>query len=760
MVVSINLRLHCPINIILAINEEIEKKIEIKRRNCERAIVAFVENKSRCGNEKYNRKSKKCTGLGGSCEVLQGKKLPARSDSSSGGDDDEKCSYDNRTCSTSGMGRTLLTVPSRSSIDDGGAEKNDIFLSSSGFASSSTNDNEFMGYSRKQATSARKKRKVGSDVDKFSKGFERAQKVKHYGHHSGDDNGWGDDVNGIDQDVTIDEDSIDDVFEDGNDGKSNELMRIENESIGVKSNQNIEDGNRFDDAWNENADGNNQGVGDPFEHDDDYIDNALENKNDANRSHITAMDKVSATFRNESTDVQENKNDMIGKHLNAAKSGFLKNYASGKSDEIDEICAETISGDDNNASNNHCTDSNNAGESIQNECTRTCGRNGEKIDDLIPDVGFDNDAGMINEDNEDYFADELEEENDEVNNRAVSSDERGLVAKSNSIECDGNCFGDALENGYDEGNNFIRFIDACALSDNETGGVIHVGGDDSISPDDESSDDEVEVDVDVDDPANEIKQYHESRLKQDKLSMTVQGFRTEATASGCNRESGNEESRSNYGRAVKEFTPYDPLEVEYDGDVFEKYQCYLLKERTKIIVGIRRFVTQDTAECILVEKFDNTLLGIQDDGIPYDADYMMGNHVQVYQCIETLPLSKLGTKAAHVDKLPRMIYQPQTPGNWYTFGYFYDRNDLQKCSNRQGSIRSLEVFAGAGGSLLGYKKYGFETVMAIENDQNAAQTLRANNPELKVYDGCIMNFLDSYDILEVAVGRIDHVSQF
>lgn len=74
-------------------------------------------------------------------------------------------------------------------------------------------------------------------------------------------------------------------------------------------------------------------------------------------------------------------------------------------------------------------------------------------------------------------------------------------------------------------------------------------------------------------------------------------------------------------------------------------------------------------------------------------------------------------------------------------------------------MRSLELFAGAGGSLIGYHDEGFETAMAVEIDEDAAHTLRANNPEVKVFQGCVRNFLEELDsdTTIIALGRIDHI---
>jgi len=268
----------------------------------------------------------------------------------------------------------------------------------------------------------------------------------------------------------------------------------------------------------------------------------------------------------------------------------------------------------------------------------------------------------------------------------------------------------------------------------------------------ESNDDLDDGDIDINKP--QIKQYHVYRIKQDKLNMSVQGYRAEA-ARDCGLE--NNGQKNNNSGSEKDYTPFDPSEVEYSGFTFKKNCCYVMKEQNDITVGILHFLPNDVAECILVERFENTFLGIEDDGIPYKADFKIGTHVQVFQCIETMPLSKLGNNAVGINEIPRLIYQSQTIGNWYTFGYFYDRNEMQLSGKRHNDIRSLEVFAGAGGSLLGYKKYGFKTVMAIENDMDAVQTLKTNNPELKVYDECIRKFLESFHVLKFALGRIDHV---
>ena len=79
-----------------------------------------------------------------------------------------------------------------------------------------------------------------------------------------------------------------------------------------------------------------------------------------------------------------------------------------------------------------------------------------------------------------------------------------------------------------------------------------------------------------------------------------------------------------------------------------------------------------------------------------------------------------------------------------------------KPKGRRKGMRSLELFAGAGGSLLGYEIAGFDTVMAVETDKDAVRTLQENNKGLKVYHGCIKKFMEQFGVLKCALGKTDH----
>jgi DNA (cytosine-5)-methyltransferase 1 len=61
----------------------------------------------------------------------------------------------------------------------------------------------------------------------------------------------------------------------------------------------------------------------------------------------------------------------------------------------------------------------------------------------------------------------------------------------------------------------------------------------------------------------------------------------------------------------------------------------------------------------------------------------------------------------------------------------------------------ISLFAGAGGLDIGFENAGFEIAVAIESDPSCCNTLRKNNPKLKVIERCIED-VPSSEIMEVA----------
>jgi hypothetical protein len=264
------------------------------------------------------------------------------------------------------------------------------------------------------------------------------------------------------------------------------------------------------------------------------------------------------------------------------------------------------------------------------------------------------------------------------------------------------------------------------------------------SESDEESDDEDES------VFKEIQNYHERNIASSSLTMAMQGFRRPPSLQSSTTSDPKPTSQT--------ANVFDPPSIVYRNETYHINRCYraqLPQTGVHCTVGILRFVNEHTAKCILVTTFEETFLGIGGEG--YEIDQTMQNiKVQVSKHTQDLHLSEFRSHSTDGEEMPQLIYEPRKKGSWHTFGYFYDRNKVKKNGKRD-TIRSLELFAGAGGSLLGYHDEGFETVMAVEKDPNAVNTLKANNPGLKVYPGCVRKLLEDYDKMNYALGRIDHI---
>ena len=288
----------------------------------------------------------------------------------------------------------------------------------------------------------------------------------------------------------------------------------------------------------------------------------------------------------------------------------------------------------------------------------------------------------------------------------------------------------------------------------------NVGDDTSIdnfnvvepSPDFESdsgSEDESDAynDDDDDEVLENIQKYHQHEIAHSPLEMAMQGFQRPPQSIQTKTKPTNQTS-----------TLFDPSSIVYRGKQYHINRCYRVENPTNKVectVAILRFIDEKTARCILVCTFEDTFLGIEGEGYEIDAT-MQKERVQVYKHVRNLHMSSFKSHPSDGQEMPKWIYEPRKKGSWHTFGYFYDRNKVRK-KERRSELLSLEFFAGAGGSLLGYHHEGFETVMAVEKDEDASKTLKENNPRLKVHCGCVRKFLEDYDKMSVALGRVDHI---
>ena len=280
----------------------------------------------------------------------------------------------------------------------------------------------------------------------------------------------------------------------------------------------------------------------------------------------------------------------------------------------------------------------------------------------------------------------LDQEVIEIDDSSSDNSSSDDDSSSDDSSSDDGEFNDAVESQDNESesgesndmtsNNVVNTVDQQSRVD---------GDDMSTEPDYYADDDGEEEDNDS--MIEETEQFYKSKISQSKLYMAVQGFQLQKE--NQSRDRGMSATAKDRGNRVV----FDPTVVDFEGNSFLKNKCYVLKGKDTI-VGIQRFISTDTALCILVIGFDHTILG------EAGADLMKGGYVQVFKCVKEILLTNLGEESDTVDQIPRLIYQAQTPGKWHSFGYFYDRNKVNRLRSRK-NIRSLELFAGAGGSLQG-----------------------------------------------------------
>jgi len=217
------------------------------------------------------------------------------------------------------------------------------------------------------------------------------------------------------------------------------------------------------------------------------------------------------------------------------------------------------------------------------------------------------------------------------------------------------------------------------------------------------------------------------------------------------------------------------LSVKIEGREFYKGRCYHFqnKKGNAVIVGIKSFKSETEINCVRVVPISKTFLGHGDTNGEFQAafanlvsDKTSPPYVQV-QGFTVLALSSLGRECAAPDpvSIPDIIYEPQTPGNWQSFGYIKDVESIGANRTRvpREEIRLLEGFCGAGGMHLGFQDAGLKTVLAVDINEDAIRTFNHNNPGVHAERRDILELiqeLQNNSEARKALGRIDavHVS--
>lgn len=177
----------------------------------------------------------------------------------------------------------------------------------------------------------------------------------------------------------------------------------------------------------------------------------------------------------------------------------------------------------------------------------------------------------------------------------------------------------------------------------------------SINPDTCHGDSEDEDDYEDGGVLEEIQNYHEESIAQNRLSMEMQGFRRPSVSQH------SQSLRSDHISRNEGPTVFDPPTINYHGTAYHINRCYKVKLPSTgvvVTVGILRFIDETTARCILVSNFGATFLGIGGEGHEVDRT-MQKIPVQVHKHVQDLSLSNFQNHPSDGEELPQLIYEPR-----------------------------------------------------------------------------------------------------
>ena len=190
----------------------------------------------------------------------------------------------------------------------------------------------------------------------------------------------------------------------------------------------------------------------------------------------------------------------------------------------------------------------------------------------------------------------------------------------------------------------------------------------------------------------------------------------------------------------------------YYGEIrFEKGSCYHKQtSKGRSIVGIRSFVVDTIqpnhvtkANCILIWRASDTFLG---QGKNNDFEVYSSKYVQVWNEQSVVHLSELEDTCEEPIKMPKICYKAQEKNIKRSLAYFFDPSSHTRIGLRDKPPKVIELFCGAGGMHLGFKASNFETIKAVDLNEEALATFCRNNPR----DGkateciCVNEFLKRY----------------
>lgn len=250
-----------------------------------------------------------------------------------------------------------------------------------------------------------------------------------------------------------------------------------------------------------------------------------------------------------------------------------------------------------------------------------------------------------------------------------------------------------------------------------------------------------------------------AKVRQSKLSIVLQGLRSKTRLKEHQVET-DHASRRDQDITGESFG--DTCTMVFEEKSFQKGRCYQYHEALgassiDVVVGVNRFLSTETAECVLVIPFEETFLGASDgEDDNHDPSFKPCSHVRVEGSVIVAPLRYLGDQ--RLERIPSMVYQPQTPGEWYQFAYYQD-GDKNRCGRRQDDTRVLDLFSGCGGMSLGFELAGLSIARAVEIDAITAESFTVNKKAPVAVTG-VNDFLSRCEKdgeYRKTIGRIDHI---
>lgn len=288
-----------------------------------------------------------------------------------------------------------------------------------------------------------------------------------------------------------------------------------------------------------------------------------------------------------------------------------------------------------------------------------------------------------------------------------------------------------------------------------------------------SSDSSTSLEIwDDDDPDRDNSQEARAetgKISTSKLQMALQGLKAKSLRIAVTTTHDLHSRRKTSPDSASAAT--DPESVTYKGKTFYRGRCYRYREisiRTSVtkidaIVGVLRLLPGGHADCVLIVPFCDTFLGVEEEGVDFQATYQPSAFVRVHDELPPLSLghfiavdvSDISSEADLPISIPTLVYEPQSADERYQFGYHWHKELSHRCGKRD-NFRVLDLFAGCGGMSQGFHNNGFDTVKAVEKNPSAAESL-TTNLKVPVFQGDIREFLKRSASSSGTMGRIDHI---